>query len=158
AVARHLGREAHRFPMAIPASEALGDLQALIGFHDEPVTSFAIVATYRLKRFARELGASVLLGGFGADDVFAGKLVHMVFHVQSLLRSGRLFAAARTGVAIARSGTIHPRFRVAFQKRYFPALDRTRIDVAGAVLAARRPRVDLGLGGSGCQERLLAEI
>ncbi len=155
---RHLDRETHRASMAIPAQRALGDLETVIGFHDEPVRSFAVVATYRLKEAARELGVSVLLGGFGSDELFAGRLVHMVFYVQSLIRSGRLFEAARVAAAIARRRTIRPRFRVAVQKRYFPSLDRMRIDVAGQALGAPRRHDDLGLGPGSCHERLIDEI
>ena len=74
------------------------------------------------------------------------------------MREGRWLAAARAAAEIARHRTIRPRFRIAFQKRYFPALDRTRIDVAGRALASRPPRVELGLGRAGAHARLLAEI
>ena len=158
ALCRHLDRKAHRFSMHISTERALGDLETVIGCHDEPVRSFAIVATYRLKQAAQQLGVSVLMGGAGSDELFAGRLLHMVFYVQSLLRSHRLFEAARVVAGIARRRTIRPRFRVAVQKRYFPSLDRTRIDVAGPALAARRRRYDLGLGPGSCHERLLEEL
>jgi asparagine synthase (glutamine-hydrolysing) len=155
---RHLGRDTHRFSVTPPADRALSDLETVIRFHDEPVRSFAIVAGYRLKQEASRLGVRVLMGGFGSDEIFAGRPLHLVFYVQGLLRSRRWLEAARVAAQIARQRSLRPRFQVAVQKRYFPSLERTRIDVRGPALAAHRRRYDLGLGPGSCQERLLQEI
>jgi asparagine synthase (glutamine-hydrolysing) len=155
---RHLGRKLHRVAVALPAERALAELATVIGFHDEPVRSFSIVAGYRLKQEASRLGLRVLMGGFGSDELFAGRPLYLVFYVQSLLRSRRLLEAARVAAQIARRRSLRPRFRIAVQKRYFPSLERTRIDVRGAALAAHPRRHDLGLGPRSCHQRLLEEI
>jgi asparagine synthase (glutamine-hydrolysing) len=158
ALSRHLDRETHRFPIRIATPDALRELEVVIGASDEPVGNFDVVVDYRLKEAARALGVSVLMGGYGSDELFAGKVMHMVFYVQWLLRSGRVFEAARVAMAIARRRTIRPRFRIAYQKRYFRSLDRKRIDVGGRALAAHRGRGDLGLGARIFHERLIEEI
>jgi asparagine synthase (glutamine-hydrolysing) len=155
---RHLGRQTHRFAANLAAEHALSDLETVIRFHDEPVRSFAIVAGYRIKREASRLGVRTLMGGFGSDEIFAGRPLHLVFYVQSLLRSRRLLEAVRAAAQIARRGSLRPRFQVAVQKRYFPWLERARIDVRGPALAGHRRRHDLGLGPRSCHERLLEEI
>jgi asparagine synthase (glutamine-hydrolysing) len=157
ALCRHLGRATNRFSVAPPA-DVLADLETVTRFHDEPVRSLAIVAGYRLKQEASRLGVRVLMGGFGSDEIFAGRPLHLVFYVQWLLRSRRLLEAARVAAQIARRRSLRPRFQVAVQKRYFPALERERIEVRGPALAAHRRRHDLGLGPGSCHDRLLEEI
>jgi asparagine synthase (glutamine-hydrolysing) len=155
---RHLGRETHRVSMLLHAPEALRELEHVIGCNDEPVRGFDIVVDHRLKGAARDLGVEVLMGGLGSDELFAGKLVHLVFHVQSLLRSRRFLEAARFVGAIVRNRTLRPRFRLAAQKRYFPRLDRAAIELRGPVLRAHPCRYELGLGSRSCHERLLLEL
>jgi asparagine synthase (glutamine-hydrolysing) len=155
---RHLGRQTQRFPVTPPPERALADLETVIGFHDEPVRSFSIVAGYRLKQEASRLGLRVLMGGFGSDELFAGRPVHLVFYVQWLLRSRRWLEAARVAAQSALRRSLRPKFQLAVQKRYFPWLERNRIDLRGPALAGHLRRYDLGLGPRSCHERLLEEI
>jgi asparagine synthase (glutamine-hydrolysing) len=158
AMCAHLRRSAQRIPLGIDAQAALPELAAVIQRNDEPVRSFVTVTEHRLKQAARGLGLEAVVSGLGADEVFAGNLVHMVLWVQSLLRSGRWLRALRAISGIAWHGTIRPRWRRRVQKRYFRCLDGERQSVRGPALAAVEWRCDLGLGPRTAHARLLADL
>ena len=158
AMCAHLGRSTHAVALTVDAATALPALAEVIARNDEPVRSFITVTEHRLKQAARELGFDVVVSGLGADEVFAGNLVHMVFYVQALLRSGRWLRAAHMVAAAAVRRTIRPRWRTRVQKRYFPALARDRHLVLGPALDGVDFRCDVGLGKRSAHARLLAEL
>lgn len=155
----HLQRTTHRIPLATRADDALAGLAAVIARNDEPVRSFITVTEHRLKQAASDLGMRTVVGGLGADEVFAGNLVHMMFWVQSLLRDGRYGAAARAIAGALLRRTIRPRLRARVLKRYFPSMARGRsATVMGTALAGHDWRCDVGLGRGSAHERLMGDL
>jgi asparagine synthase (glutamine-hydrolysing) len=157
-MAARLGREPSRVALGVDAKDALERLSSAIFQNDEPVRSFITVTELELKRAARELGVTSLLSGLGADEVFAGNLIHWVLYVQSLVRARRWPRAAREVASAVLSRTIRPRLRRRVLKRYFPSLAKQPVDVRGPLLRDATFRYDLGLGPGGFLDRQLADV
>ena len=159
AMSAHLACTPRKIPLSVPTERALELLESVIGYNDEPVRSFVTVTEFRLKEAAKEIGATTLLSGLGADEVFCGNLIHIVLYVQSLVRSRRWLDASRVVAAILWKRTLRPRFRRRLQKRYFPGwLGTESFDVCGPALAQACLRYDLGLGSGSFFERHVADI
>jgi asparagine synthase (glutamine-hydrolysing) len=82
----------------IRPAELVADLDELISVQDEPFGSTSIYAQFRVFRRAREAGLTVMLDGQGADELLAGYRPFAAARAASLLRSGRVWAAARFAV------------------------------------------------------------
>jgi len=153
----HLDRTAQRVALGFDAGTALSALGEAIARDGEPVRSFITLTEYRLKQGARDFGFDAVLSGLGADEVFAGNLVHLVFFVQDLLAKGRWLAAARTVLAALLRRTLRLHFRRRVQKRYFPKLAGRRASVAGPLLRDH-VRVEVALGSRSADDRLRADV
>ena len=75
------------------------DIDALIRCQGEPFGSTSIHAQFSVMRAASRLGFPVMLGGQGADELFAGYRMFQSAHAADLFASGRLVAAARCASA-----------------------------------------------------------
>ncbi|MBX3374257.1 MAG: asparagine synthase (glutamine-hydrolyzing) [Phycisphaeraceae bacterium] len=77
------------------ASGLAADLSSLVRAQGEPFGSTSLFAQWCVFRAAREHGIKVMLDGQGADELFAGYRPFAAARIASLLRRGRLPAAAR---------------------------------------------------------------
>ncbi|HYR10217.1 MAG TPA: asparagine synthase (glutamine-hydrolyzing), partial [Longimicrobium sp.] len=92
AVQRSAGTVAHKVR---PVAEDLpAELDELIRVQDEPFGGTSIYAQLRVFRLAREAGIKVMLDGQGADELLAGYWPSLLARIGSLVRGGRLLAAA----------------------------------------------------------------
>ena len=73
----------------------LGDVDKLILQQDIPLQGPSIFAEYKVYELIRKAGIKVVLGGQGADELFAGYHPYVLYRIVSLLCSGRLVAAWR---------------------------------------------------------------
>ena len=76
------------------AQEMAADLDRLVAVQDEPFISSSIYAQYRVMREIGQAGVKVVLDGQGADEMLGGYEFYLGARVASLLRAGRLGAAA----------------------------------------------------------------
>lgn len=72
------------------------DIETLTAVQAEPFASPVIYAQHRLHELAHRTGVTVVLGGEGADEIFAGYGRYSTARVASLIRQGRLVQSART--------------------------------------------------------------
>ena len=86
---------AHSHKVKISPEELVGDLDDMIGAQSEPVSTTSMYAQYRVFRLAHDAGIKVMLDGQGADEILGGYRYFVGARVTSLLRQGRLLAAAR---------------------------------------------------------------
>ena len=84
-----------RHVVTVEPRELAEDMDALLLAQGEPFGSTSIYAQYRVFRLARECGVTVTLDGQGADELLAGYQGYPGQRMASLLRRGRLVAAAR---------------------------------------------------------------
>jgi asparagine synthase (glutamine-hydrolysing) len=83
----------------------LADFDHLIYTQDEPFGSTSMYAQYCVFRAARQQGIKVMLDGQGADEMLAGYGQYAPARLSTLVKQGRLIAAARfAGQASALSG------------------------------------------------------
>jgi asparagine synthase (glutamine-hydrolysing) len=94
-VARICGRRLAVHAARPDAEDLLADLADFIRTQEEPVGSAAVYAQYLLIRRASE-HVSVVLGGAGGEEVFAGYPAHRRVHLRQLLRRRRYPAALTT--------------------------------------------------------------
>jgi asparagine synthase (glutamine-hydrolysing) len=76
------------------AHEMASDLPRLVAVQDEPFISSSIYAQYRVMRLIHEAGVKVVLDGQGADELLGGYEFYLGARIATLLRAGRLGAAA----------------------------------------------------------------
>jgi asparagine synthase (glutamine-hydrolysing) len=112
------------------AAEMAADLERLVGVQDEPFITSSIYAQYRVMRAIGEAGVKVVLDGQGADEMLGGYEFYLGARVASLLRAGRLGAAATLMRRARRSRGI-PAFR-----QFASAMDFL-LPPAGSALARR---------------------
>jgi len=70
-------------------------LDRLLTIQGEPFGSSSVVAQYRVFEAAHRAGVKVMLGGQGADELFAGYRPYLAVRLASLLRQGRVSDAMR---------------------------------------------------------------
>jgi asparagine synthase (glutamine-hydrolysing) len=158
-MAAHLGKAAHTSRVRITPQETFGLLDHVTWHNDEPLISLSNVAHYLLMQQAKELGATVILSGQGADELLCGYLKYWGFYLQSLCRDRRWLTALRVLGQLSRRGTALPQFRVDEAKRYLPRLLRpAAIDVRGPRLNRVDSLLDIGLGPAGVVERQVADL
>jgi len=68
--ARHFGAEHHVY--VVTASDTLAALDEILDQYDEPFGNSSAVPVYWCARLARQAGMTVLYGGDGGDEIFAG--------------------------------------------------------------------------------------
>ena len=91
------GAASHRvFPSGARLWDELG---ALVDQMDEPFHSTSQYAQYAVMRLVREAGVTVTLDGQGADELMAGYPAYHGVYLATLLRAGRVGAAAREAAA-----------------------------------------------------------
>ncbi len=135
AVARHLGRPVQEVRLEFPAGHIMPLIARVTEQCDEPIGGFACVAQNLLMQRARELGATVLLSGQGADEVFCGYRKYALFQLQALARSGRWARALRLLAGFVSERTVLNQFNLADARRYLPrALAPAVADVGGPAL------------------------
>ncbi len=93
-VCAHAGAVGHKTQDAEPDS-LMEEMEDLVHAQGEPFASTSIYAQYRVFKLARQCGIKVLLEGQGADELFAGYLGFPGERLNTLLKAGRLLAAAR---------------------------------------------------------------
>jgi asparagine synthase (glutamine-hydrolysing) len=86
------GAQVHK--VSPTATEMAADLEQLVAAQDEPFISSSIYAQYRVMRTIGEAKVKVVLDGQGADEMLGGYEFYLGARVASLLRAGRLGAAA----------------------------------------------------------------
>lgn len=105
--------------------ECLRLIQTMLYHHDEPFGGLSPVAHYKmLESVKRESDVTVLLSGQGGDEVLLGYLKYFLFHIQHLLRKGKLVSAASALLASLAKRTMIVQFRFDEAKRYLPILSR----------------------------------
>jgi asparagine synthase (glutamine-hydrolysing) len=135
AVARHLKRPVREVRLEFPAEQLLPLIARVTEQCDEPIGGFSCVAQNLLMQKAREVGVTVLLSGQGADEVFCGYRKYAAFALQSLVRAGRLSAAARLLAGFVRQRTVLNQFNRADARRYLPRWAAAPLpDVGGPAL------------------------
>ena len=158
-MAGQLGSPTHIVPLRCDPRDAFQLLDTVIWFNDEPVGSFSNVAQYLLMQEAQALGVTVILSGQGADELLCGYLKYVGFHVQALLREGRVPAALQTLSEFALRGTVLPQVRLHDAKRYLPGMLRpAEIDIRGPRLRENGALLPLSLGRSGVVDRQSADL
>lgn len=136
AVARHLDRPVKEVRLEFAQQELLPLIGKVTEQCDEPLGGFSCVAQNLLMQKAKELGATVLLSGQGADEVFCGYRKYAAFQLQALARSGHWLEAARLFTDFIRRRTLLSRFKLGEARRYFPRwLAPPLQDIGGPALA-----------------------
>jgi asparagine synthase (glutamine-hydrolysing) len=109
-------------------------LTSVISAQDFPFSNPVILAQAKLFRIAAESGTEIMLSGHGPDLLFGGGTSHIALRLATLIRGGRLFAAAK----MLRGSTVDP---LAGAPRLLAAavLQATRIAVPPAWRARRVP-------------------
>ena len=158
AMAAHLQRPVHKVTLDLDPIGAFGDLDRVVWHNDAPVASFSSVAHFRLMERARDLGITVVLSGQGGDELLCGYRKYLGFHLQSLVRRGRLLSAATTAFRFWRTGSVLSQFSLAEARRYLGAgASGGGAGVLGPALAGLTP-APLGLGRGSVQQRQLRDI
>src|SRR5579863_542204 len=158
-VASHLDCPVHYVKLAQAPARWFELLNQVTYANDEPIGSFSTVAHYLLMERARELGITVILSGQGADELLCGYLKFLGFHLNDLVRRGRLWSAARTFGSFVRRGTVVRQFELSEAKRYMPGFMRPReIDIRGPRLRATDCSLDVSLGAGNLEARQRADL
>jgi asparagine synthase (glutamine-hydrolysing) len=124
---RHVDAVLQRYPLpnhraSYDAAWVAANAPAVVRAMEEPPLSLAALAQYRVFQLCRERGATVVLDGQGADEIFAGYAYHQRALLADRLRKGRvrdflreLRALERThsvsALAIARDFVLRPAAR-----------------------------------------------
>jgi asparagine synthase (glutamine-hydrolysing) len=131
AVARHCHTIPHKvFPSE---AEAIVDLDALVGCHDEPVGGGAQYAQWRVMQLARQNGVKVLLDGQGGDECLCGYNKYRYFYLRWLLARRRGLTATAHVIDSLRWGD-QGLLRLAQGQRYLPRLLRRCYPQVAALL------------------------
>src|SRR5207253_1269229 len=94
------GASTHR---VFPSEAKLwSELPALVATMDEPFHSTSQYSQYNVMRLVRESGVTVTLDGQGADELLAGYGGYHAVAIATMLRAGRVGAAAREAIATTR--------------------------------------------------------
>lgn len=100
---------------------ALDHIERVLEVQDEPYGSLSVVAQYLLfQKVKQETGITVLLSGQGADEMLLGYNKFFYFHLQSLLKRGKLGAFAALAGSSLIKGTTLREFDFKEAKRYLP--------------------------------------
>ena len=158
-MATHLGPGARSNRVRFGFEDVFTLLDRVIWFNDEPPGSLNPVAHYLLMQRAKDLGATVILCGQGADELLCGYFKYWGFYLQSLWRTGQWGSAGRVASDVALRRTLLPYFRVNEAKRYLPEVLQPReIDIRGPRLEGDDYCLDVGLGKAGVVQRQLADL
>jgi asparagine synthase (glutamine-hydrolysing) len=76
-------------------NELAASLDRLLAIQGEPFGSTSVFAQYRVFEAARRAGVRVMLGGQGADEIFAGYRPYLAVRFGTMLRRGRVDEALR---------------------------------------------------------------
>lgn len=76
-----------RITVAPQASHLWQQLERMLYFQEEPVSSASVFAQYLLYRSAKENGVKVILDGQGADEILAGYKRYSHWYLQQLIRA-----------------------------------------------------------------------
>jgi asparagine synthase (glutamine-hydrolysing) len=157
-VATHVGANRREVSLDLGTEQLLDLIGRVTEQNDEPVGGFACVAQYLLMRQAKELGITVLLSGQGADESFCGYRKYAAFHIQSLLRDGRLWAAAQQLAAFGIKGGALSGVRMADAARYLPRALRPQLPPVAGPATRELPLPELGAGTRELRERQIADL
>lgn len=89
-------------PVRFTANDLERELDTLMQVQGEPFASPTIYGQYRIFRAAREAGMKVMVGGQGADEIFAGYQRYAPARVVSLLREHAYWSAGKFARAAGR--------------------------------------------------------
>jgi asparagine synthase (glutamine-hydrolysing) len=158
-VARHLDRKLIEVRLDLRAENALDLLARACYVNDEPVGTFSAVAHYLLMQQAKEASITVVLSGQGGDELLCGYRKYLGFHLQELVRRGRLLEASRILTQFMRRGTVVTQFTLGEAGRYLPRfLHDASATVLGRALESF-PRRSLGLpAGTTVQARQAIDV
>jgi asparagine synthase (glutamine-hydrolysing) len=79
----------------IGPGDLLGDIDTLLGVHDEPFLNTGMYAQYRVMQAAAESGIKVMLDGQGADEMLGGYVRYYGDMAASLIKGFQPFEALR---------------------------------------------------------------
>jgi asparagine synthase (glutamine-hydrolysing) len=141
---RYVDAVLERYPLpshrtSYDAAWVAANAPAVVRAMEEPPLSLAALAQYRVFQLCREHGATVVLDGQGADEIFAGYGYHQRALLADRLRKGRLREFLRELRALERAHSVGP-FAVAADLVLRPAARR---------LAGQDGVVDEGFGADG---------
>jgi len=129
--------------LRVDSQELWDVVPELLWHQDEPTHSMTAAVHYKLMELARRCGVAVLLGGQGADEVFAGYPYFRRSHLQGLFARGRVVQAWREAGCDPRQGASGRAARFADALRHF-ALSRVKRCTLLRRAALRRARMALG--------------
>lgn len=140
----------------------LSELDQLVWHQEEPFSTASIYAQWLVMKQAREERIPVLLDGQGADEILGGYKKFYAFHLLSLARRGRVLAAGREAIALARYGDrgyLRWREAVRYMPRFLQPKTGTARDWLGAGVAeaGRASQVSLGAAG-GLRQRQVMDL
>jgi len=128
----------------------ISELDQLVWHQEEPFSSASIYAQWLVMKQAREQRIPVLLDGQGADEILGGYKKFYAFHILSLVRTGKILAAAREAAALALHGD-HGYLRWREGIRYLPSFLQPRMGTAtewlGEAIHAAGADSQVNLGG-----------
>ncbi|CAM3110574.1 hypothetical protein SPAN111604_04245 [Sphingomonas antarctica] len=101
AMVAHHGLENHE--IGFDAAWIADNVDTVLGALEEPPLAMPAFAQYRVFQLCRRHGATVVLDGQGADEIFGGYHYHQRIVVRDLLKRGRFGAALRELRAIGRA-------------------------------------------------------
>ena len=141
----------------VSAEGTLEHLDACIHAMSEPMVSHDNIGFYLLSREVAK-STKVVQSGQGADELLCGYKKYMAFHIQSLVKQGRVFAGAGMLIDSLRNGTVMRQFNMQEARRYLPwARSGGEDSVLGPALRDL-PRVPVGMGGMSMQERQALDV
>lgn len=93
---KHVGGKTNseQYFTAIDGNDFLNDIDDFIEAQEEPVSSLAVYAQYKVMQLAHEQGAKVLLDGQGGDEIFAGYTYYFSYYFYELLSQFKLVTLA----------------------------------------------------------------
>lgn len=111
----------HNQQLWFRSAEASKALDRVVWHNDEPVLGLSIVAQYQIfEKIRQETDVTVLLSGQGGDECLLGYRKFFFFHLQDLLRRGRVWQAFRQLLGSLLSRTVVRQFNLAEARRYLP--------------------------------------
>lgn len=147
----------HKLNWRPSGDEAFRLLEEMTWFNDEPLGDFSSIYHHLLMRAARDRGITVMLSGNGDDEIFCGYKKYLGFHLQTLLRQGRLPTAARVAMEFWQRGTVFRQLNWSEASRYVPGLGGNAASTLGPRLRDFRPE-KLGLGRATLVQRQCDDI
>ncbi len=94
----------HAFRVQPNADDFAHELDQLIYYHEEPISSASVYAQYKVFEGAKQQQVTVLLDGQGADELLAGYPKYIHWYLQELLAAGKWQLLAKEKKLLRQNG------------------------------------------------------